>query len=37
MLNITGWYDDVQRGSTENFRLLTGPDAPGAVPARTSG
>jgi hypothetical protein len=31
VLHITGWYDDVQRGSTENFRLLTGPDVPAAV------
>jgi hypothetical protein len=31
VLNITGWYDDVQRGSTENFRLMTGPDVPAGV------
>ena len=34
VLNITGWYDDVQRGSTENFRLLTGPDAPAGARER---
>jgi uncharacterized protein len=31
VLSITGWYDDVQRGSTRNFALLTGPDAPARV------
>ena len=27
-LTITGWYDDVQRGSMRNFTLLTAADAP---------
>ena len=31
VLSITGWYDDVQRGSTRNFTLLTGPEAPPQV------
>jgi putative CocE/NonD family hydrolase len=31
VLSITGWYDDVQRGSTRNFQLLTGPEAPAEV------
>jgi uncharacterized protein len=31
VLSITGWYDDVQRGSTRNFTLLTGPEAPAQV------
>lgn len=30
-LHITGWYDDVQRGTMTNFSRLTGPDAPDAV------
>jgi putative CocE/NonD family hydrolase len=34
VLSITGWYDDVQRGSTRNFTLMTGPEAP--VRARES-
>jgi putative CocE/NonD family hydrolase len=31
VLSITGWYDDVQRGSMQNFTLLTGPQAPAQV------
>ena len=35
VLAITGWYDDVQRGTTQNFTLLTAPDAPAEVRARS--
>ncbi|MGH7643593.1 MAG: CocE/NonD family hydrolase [Candidatus Dormibacteria bacterium] len=31
VLHITGWYDDVQRGTMTNFTSLTGPDAPRSV------
>jgi uncharacterized protein len=31
VLSITGWYDDVQRGSTRNFTLMTGPEVPAQV------
>jgi len=31
VLSITGWYDDVQRGSMRNFTLLTSPEAPAQV------
>jgi hypothetical protein len=33
VLAITGWYDDVQRGTIQNFTLLTAPDAPAEVRA----
>ena len=33
MLAITGWYDDVQRGTIQNFTLLTGAGAPAEVRA----
>jgi putative CocE/NonD family hydrolase len=33
VLAITGWYDDVQRGTIQNFTLLTAPDAPAEVSA----
>jgi hypothetical protein len=31
VLSITGWYDDVQRGTMQNFSLLTSADAPAEV------
>lgn len=31
VLHITGWYDDVQRGTMTNFSRLTSPDAPQQV------
>lgn len=33
VLSITGWYDDVQRGTMKNFTLLTAADAPAEVRA----
>lgn len=31
VLHITGWYDDVQRGTMTNFTRLTSPEAPESI------